>query len=93
MMDQRHLLGQETKKAQNAGATLGRLGSYFRPYLLVLLAVAVVGPLLWATVYRKSRPDRDDPSTDLLGAAVTGRFLRGRRRRAADRERRAMSPR
>jgi uncharacterized membrane protein YfcA len=49
--------------------------------LLVLLAVAVVGPVLWATVYRKARPDRDDPGTDLLGAAVTGRFLRRRKAR------------
>ncbi len=49
--------------------------------LLVLLAVAVIGPILWATVYRKARPDRDDAGTDLLGAAVTGRFLRRRRAR------------
>jgi uncharacterized membrane protein YfcA len=52
--------------------------------LLVLGAVAVLGPLLWATVYRSARPDRSDtPRTDLLGAAVTGSF---RRRRAARRE-------
>ena len=55
--------------------------------VLVLLAVAVVGPVLWATVYRKARPDRDDASTDLLGAAVTGRFLR--RRKAAKKEKEA----
>lgn len=49
--------------------------------LLVLLGVAVLGPVLWATVYRSARPDRTDtPSTALLGAAVTGRW---RRRRAA----------
>jgi uncharacterized membrane protein YfcA len=47
--------------------------------VLVLLAVAVVGPVLWATVYRSARPDRTDtPSSDLLGAAVTGRWLRRR---------------
>ena len=45
----------------------------------VLLAVAVVGPVLWATVYRSARPDqvgrgRRGPK-DLLLAAVTGRWL------------------
>jgi uncharacterized protein len=48
--------------------------------VLVLLGVAVVGPVLWATVYRAARPDRTDtPPSDLLGAAVTGRWLRRRR--------------
>ena len=45
--------------------------------VIVLLSVAVIGPILWATVYRKARPDiADTPSGDLLGAAVTGRFRR-----------------
>jgi len=53
---------------------------------LVLLAVAVLGPVLWATVYRSARPDRSStPSSDLLGAAVTGRWLR-RRRNAAGKQ-------
>ena len=53
--------------------------------VLVLLSVAVIGPILWATVYRKARPDvADTPPADLLGAAVTGRF---RRARNASRER------
>jgi uncharacterized protein len=52
--------------------------------VVVLLAVAVVGPILWATVYRRSRPDRiDTPPAHLVGAAVTGRFLRGARERRA----------
>ena len=51
--------------------------------VVVLLVVAVVGPVLWATVYRTARPDRvGTPPSDLLGAAVTGRWLR--RRRAAE---------
>jgi uncharacterized membrane protein YfcA len=42
----------------------------------VLLAVAVVGPVLWATVYRSARPDRADRGAkDLLLAAVTGKWL------------------
>ena len=48
--------------------------------VVVLLAVAVIGPILWATVYRKARPDvADTPPSDLLGAAVTGRFRRARK--------------
>ena len=46
--------------------------------LLVLAAVAIVGPVLWATVYRRSRIDERVPARHLLGAAVTGRWLRGR---------------
>ena len=42
----------------------------------VLLAVAVIGPVLWATVYRSARPDQADRGAkDLLLAAVTGRWL------------------
>lgn len=49
---------------------------------LVLVGVAVVGPVLWATVYRAAGPDHADDASahHLLGAAVTGRWLRGRRR-------------
>jgi uncharacterized membrane protein YfcA len=44
--------------------------------VVVLLAVAVVGPLLWATVYRASQPEGTDRGPrDLLLAAVTGRWL------------------
>lgn len=59
--------------------------------VLVLGAVAVVGPVLWATVYRRARPDRaaDARAPHLLGAAVTGRFLR--RRRAAARNEQSAS--
>jgi uncharacterized membrane protein YfcA len=53
--------------------------------VVVLLSVAVVGPILWATVYRSARPDRvSTPPSDLLGAAVTGRWLR--RRRVAEKQ-------
>jgi hypothetical protein len=45
----------------------------------VLVAVAVVGPVLWATVYRSARPDQmargEHGAKDLLLAAVTGRWL------------------
>jgi uncharacterized membrane protein YfcA len=44
--------------------------------VVVLLAVAVVGPVLWATVYRRTSPDRADRGVrDLLLAALTGRWL------------------
>lgn len=45
--------------------------------VIVLAAVAVVGPVLWATVYRRARPDRaaGARAPDLLAAAVTGRWL------------------
>ncbi|MCI0476983.1 MAG: ABC transporter ATP-binding protein/permease, partial [Anaerolineales bacterium] len=36
----RHLLAQETSKAGNVGATLARLGSYFKPYWFMLVLVA-----------------------------------------------------
>jgi uncharacterized protein len=45
--------------------------------VVVLLAVAVVGPVLWATVYRAARPDQMSRrgAKDLLLAALTGRWL------------------
>jgi uncharacterized protein len=47
--------------------------------VVVLVAVAVVGPVLWATVYRSARPDQmargEHGAKDLLLAAVTGRWL------------------
>jgi uncharacterized membrane protein YfcA len=47
--------------------------------VVVLLGVAVVGPVLWATVYRSARPDQVGRGgrgpKDLLIAAVTGRWL------------------
>jgi uncharacterized membrane protein YfcA len=47
--------------------------------VVVLVAVAVVGPVLWATVYRSARPDQvgrgDRGPKDLMLAAVTGRWL------------------
>jgi uncharacterized membrane protein YfcA len=66
--------------------------------VVVLLGVAVVGPVLWATVYRSARPDQAARrgAKDLLLAAVTGRWLswggtdkdgRDGGRRAADRTR------
>jgi uncharacterized membrane protein YfcA len=52
----------------------------------VLLAVAVGGTVLWATVYRRTAQEPvDHPPTELVGAAVTGRFRR--RRRPAGRSR------
>jgi hypothetical protein len=60
--------------------------------IVVLLGVAVVGPVLWATVYRSARPDqvgrgRRGPK-DLLLAAVTGRWLSwGGQDRSSDRSR------
>jgi uncharacterized membrane protein YfcA len=43
----------------------------------VLIAVAVIGPLLWATVYRTARPTGTEHSVPrLFGAAVTGRLRR-----------------
>jgi uncharacterized membrane protein YfcA len=49
--------------------------------VVVLLAVAVVGPLLWVTVYRRSHGHRRTASgaTSLLGAAFTGRHWPARR--------------
>lgn len=41
---------------------------------LVLLAVAVIGPVLWATVYRAASPDNRSV-TELLQGAVVGRWL------------------
>jgi uncharacterized protein len=44
----------------------------------ILLGVAVIGPFLWAGVYRRTRPDVGGAGpTQLLGAAVTGRWLGG----------------
>ena len=47
--------------------------------VLVLVTVAVVGPVLWATVYRSARPDQvargERGAKDLLLAALTGRWL------------------
>ena len=42
--------------------------------IVILAAVAVVGPILWAMVYRTSRPDRRPAVRHLIGAAVTGRW-------------------
>ena len=53
------------------------LGASNQTLFLVLLAVAIVGPILWATIYRRARPDRiATPPSQLVGAAVTGRWLR-----------------
>jgi uncharacterized membrane protein YfcA len=50
--------------------------------VVVLLSVAVVGTALWATVYRRTaQTPVGHPPTELVGAAVTGRFLRRRRQR------------
>jgi hypothetical protein len=45
--------------------------------VLVLAAVAVVGPVLWAGVWHRSRPGGTGRATapHLLAAAVTGRWL------------------
>jgi len=51
--------------------------------VLVLAAVAVLGPLLWASVYRSTRPDGTAASgLRLFGAAITGQL--GRRSRDND---------
>jgi hypothetical protein len=42
--------------------------------VLVLAAVAVLGPLLWATVYRKSSAE-ERSATELIQGAVVGRWL------------------
>ena len=60
--------------------------------VLVLLGVAVIGPVLWATVYRTARPDETDRpdrgANALLFAAVTGRWLSwGGQDRPSDRDR------
>jgi uncharacterized protein len=61
--------------------------------VVVLAAVAVVGPVLWATVYRTARPDLTDTTArQLMGAAVTGRWLRRRDARRARRADRATTP-
>lgn len=47
--------------------------------VVVLLVVAVGGSVLWATVYRRTSPRPvEHPPTELVGAAVTGRFRRRR---------------
>jgi uncharacterized membrane protein YfcA len=44
--------------------------------LLVLAAVAFVGPFLWAAVWRRSSPEGSEPTVPhLFAAAVTGRWL------------------
>lgn len=43
--------------------------------VLVLVTVAVVGPVLWAAVYRRARPDRAAGARALLLAAASGRWL------------------
>jgi uncharacterized membrane protein YfcA len=44
--------------------------------VLALVGLVVLGPVLWATVYRSSRPDlADRPVRAFLLAAVTGRWL------------------
>jgi uncharacterized membrane protein YfcA len=60
------------------------LGASTTTLVLVLGTVAVVGPVLWATVYRRARPDLGaTPPVHLMGAAVTGRFPRLGRNKAA----------
>ena len=68
-------------------SALKLLGASTTVLVVVLGTVAVVGPVLWATVYRTARPDLTDTTArQLMGAAVTGRWLR---RRDARRARRA----
>jgi uncharacterized membrane protein YfcA len=44
--------------------------------VLALVGLVVVGPVLWATVYRSARPDlADRPVRAFLVASVTGRWL------------------
>ena len=43
--------------------------------VIVLAAVAVIGPVLWSTVYRRARPDRAVGAKGLMLAAVSGRWL------------------
>src|SRR5512140_2918440 len=55
------MLDQETSKAQNVGRTLARMGSYFRPWTVVVLAVVAIMALnAWVQVV----------SPDLIGQAV-----------------------
>ena len=57
----RHLLEQEALKPKSLGATLGRLGRYFRPYWFVLLGVlALMIANVWVQVI----------SPELMGQAV-----------------------
>ncbi|MBM3128480.1 MAG: ABC transporter ATP-binding protein [Chloroflexi bacterium] len=51
----RHLLAQETSKAGNVGATLARLGSYFKPYWFML--VLVTGLMIVNTWTQVITPD------------------------------------
>ena len=70
-------------------SALKLLGASTTTLVVVLAVVAVVGPVLWATVYRAARPDLTGTTTrQWMGAAVTGRWLRrrdARRARRADR--------
>jgi len=60
-MHTERMLQVESQKAENLGATLGRLFKYFKPYLLALiLAVAFLGLGTWAQV----------TAPELIGQAV-----------------------
>ncbi len=60
-MHTERMLQVESRKAENLGATLGRLFKYFKPYLLALiLAVAFLGLGTWAQV----------TAPELIGQAV-----------------------
>ncbi len=55
------MLEQETSKAENTGATLARMGRYFRPYMIVVAAVLLMMALnAWVQV----------AAPDLIGQAV-----------------------
>ena len=50
--DPRRLFGQDTSKPRSVGSTLSRLGSYFKPYWLLLGLVAILMVLnAWVQVY------------------------------------------
>jgi uncharacterized membrane protein YfcA len=52
--------------------------------VLVLGAVAIVGPAIWISVYRVTKDyGRETPPAQLVHAAVTGRRRKSRRRKAA----------
>jgi uncharacterized membrane protein YfcA len=61
-------------------SALKLLGASTTVLIVVLGVVVVVGPVLWATVYRKASPTPAEGPVDLAGAAVTGKFPRRKSR-------------
>ncbi|NUQ37010.1 MAG: ABC transporter ATP-binding protein [Caldilineales bacterium] len=70
MFGPQRLLQSETSKPTRVGATLARLGAHFKPYLLVLLVVAVL--IVTATWAQVAAPELIGQATDCyLAPALT----------------------